>query len=122
MSAFALTWLIETIVYLAAFTSLGWLDRRARRPLSLPGALLLVLALNLISHPVLWLLASATTSLGALLLAEIGVVVVEGTVIALVRRGSWVWAYSSALLANACSFAVGLGVAALSAGGSAACC
>jgi hypothetical protein len=127
LSAFALTWLIETIVYLAAFTSLGWIGTGASRRLTIPQALLLVLAVNLLSHPVLWTLAMAWNSTTAVVLAEVGVVLLEGTVIALVLcrrpRGQARWAYAAALLANACSFGIGLlGAIALSAAGSAACC
>ena len=122
VSAFALTWLIETIVYLAAFTSLGLFTNR-RLTVAAPALLLLVLVVNLVSHPVLWLVASGRPRPGRSSSAELGVVLVEGTLIALVLRGRWVWAYAAALLANACSFLIGLVAAAtLSGAGSVACC
>jgi hypothetical protein len=127
VSAFALTWLTETMIYLAAFTSLGWIGSDASRRLTIPQALVLVLGVNLLSHPLLWTLATAWDSTTAVVLAEVGVVLLEGTLIALVLCRRWHrqarWAYAAALLANACSFGIGLLVAlALSAAGSAACC
>ena len=45
----------------------------------------------------------------AVVLAEVGVVLLEGTVIALsFAAGEGRWAYAAALLANACSFGIGL--------------
>ena len=123
-AAFAFTWLIETIVYLAAFTALGLFGPDPDRRFTVRRALLLVLAVNLVSHPPLWLLASSVDGLAAVSIGELAVVVLEGSLIALVLRGSWRWACAAALLANACSYLAGLvgWLVIVNAGGSAACC
>ena len=86
--------------------------------------MLLVLAVNLISHPLLWLLASSVDVLAAVLAGELVVVVLEGSLIALVLRVSWRWACAAAVLANACSYLAGLvwWLVLVSDAGSAACC
>lgn len=122
--AFALTWVIETIVYLAALNALGLLAAGPKRRLTPLRAVLLVLAINLLTHPLLWWFATSMVGFGAVLLGEVAVVCVEGTIIALVLRGDWCWAYLAATLANAVSFLAGLLLLQpiLSGVGSAACC
>lgn len=126
--AFVLTWLIESVVYLLAFRSLGWLDTGG---LTVRRSLLLVLVLNVATHPVLWWFTSSIEGAGPLVLAELLAVLVEGVIIGLVRRraGSveWAWAFAAALLANAGSLLIGLLalgplLSALGARGSSACC
>ena len=124
LPAFVLTWVIETIVYLAAFKKLGFLADGAERRLTLLRAVLLVLAVNLITHPLLWWFASSTGGIGAVLVGEVAVVCVEGTIVALAVRGEWLSAYLVAALANAVSFLAGLLLLEpiLSGVGSAVCC
>jgi hypothetical protein len=109
--AFGLTWLIETIVYLWVFRSLGWLAAGSR--LRVGRAVLVVFGLNLATHPLLWLFTSAVPGIGPLVAAEALVVLVEGTLLALVapdpdRRERWVWSMLAALLANAVTLLFGL--------------
>jgi hypothetical protein len=117
--AFALTCVIELPAYLLAFGSLGWLGRRqdGRRPLGWPAAIALALAVNLITHPLLWAISHQLRTTGALLLAEVGVAAVEGVLIFLVasrlglpnrRRGLLAWSLLAAVGANAMSLAAGL--------------
>jgi hypothetical protein len=119
--AFALTCVIELPTYLLALGSLGWLGRRGdpERPLSRLAALALGFAVNLITHPVLWAVSHQLRTTNSLLLAEVGVVVVEGLLIFLVavrlgledRPSTLVaWALLAAVGANALSLAVGLAV------------
>ena len=112
LPAFVLTWLIESIVYLWAFRALGWLA--AGRPTP-ARAWVLVLVVNLATHPALWLYTSAWSGIGPLVLAEFLAVVVEGSLLGLLLRRSsrdeirrWAWAYLAALLANAVSLLFGL--------------
>ncbi len=130
--AFVLTWLIESIVYLLAFRSRGWLA--AGSGLTVGRTLLLVLGVNLVTHPLLWGFTSMINGIGPLLLAETFAVLVEGAIIGLVgrQRGrdapeEWAWAFLAALLANAVSLLIGLLalgpiLSALGARGSWACC
>jgi hypothetical protein len=111
--AFVLTWLIETIVYLWAFRTLRWPGWRAGRGVG--RALLLVLGLNVVTHPLLWLFTARVPGTGPLLLAEVLAVLVEGTILGLVLRvpgadavARWGWSLLAALLANAVSLLVGL--------------
>ena len=124
LPAFALTCVIEAIAYLAAFSALGYSADGPRGRLTRSHAVLLVLTVNLVTHPLLWWFASSTGSFGGVLLAEVAVVGVEGTIVALVIRGEWLWAYLAATLANAVSFLVGLLLLEpiLSGVGSAVCC
>jgi len=102
---FALTCVIELPVYLAAFAALGFLRPYGRlRPREALG---LALAVNLISHPMLWLLAHRLVGAGPLLLAELGVVAVEGLIIAIVVRRPVV-SILVAVVANGLSTVVGL--------------
>ena len=102
---FAVTCVIELPVYLATFAALGLLRPAGR--LRRQDGLGLALAVNLISHPLLWLVAGRIVGSGPLLLAELGVVVVEGLIIAVVTRRPAV-AILVALVANGLSTAVGL--------------
>jgi hypothetical protein len=117
--AFALTCVIELPAYLLAFGSLGWLGRRsgARRTLSWTAAVALGIAVNLMTHPVLWAVSHRLRTAGSLLLAEAGVAVVEGLLIVLVvvrldrpdrPRAVLAWSLLAAVGANASSLAAGL--------------
>jgi hypothetical protein len=117
--AFALTCLIELPAYLLAFATLGWSRgrRSLRRPLTTRSALALALAVNLISHPWLWMIALRLDSIGALILAEFGVAAVEGLLIftVVVRRpgfdsvgNRFAWAMLSAAGVNMLSLLVGM--------------
>lgn len=117
--AFALTCVIELPAYLVAFVTLGWCRARPSpaRPLTIGSALGVGLAVNLITHPVLWRVALDLRSPGPLLLAELAVVLVEGgLVFAVVRRrrgreratSRLAWSMVVAAGANALSLLVGL--------------
>jgi hypothetical protein len=117
--AFALTCVIELPVYLLAFAALGWCRARPspNRPLTIWTALALALAVNCITHPVLWAITVGRSQPGRLVAAELGVVVVEGLLIFLVvlrRRGRETpasrlrWSMVSALGVNTLSLLVGL--------------
>ena len=117
--AFALTCVIELPVYLLAFAALGWCRARPspNRPLTIRTALLLALAVNCVTHPVLWALSLPEPRPGRLLAAELVVALVEGLLIFLVvlrRRGRETpasrlsWSLMSALGVNTLSLLVGL--------------
>ena len=117
--AFALTCAIELPVYLLAFAAMGWCRSRPsrNRPLTIRTALGLALAVNCISHPVLWAVFLRYPQLGWLLIAEIGVALVEGLLVFLVvlrRRGRETpasrlkWSLMSAVGVNTLSLLVGL--------------
>jgi hypothetical protein len=117
--AFALTCAIELPVYLLAFAALGWCRSRPspNRPLTIRTALGLALAVNCITHPVLWALSLRYPQPGRLLIAEIGVALVEGLLVFLVvlrRRGRerpvsrLKWSLMSAVGVNTLSLLVGL--------------
>jgi hypothetical protein len=117
--AFVLTCLIELPVYLLAFAALGWCRNRPspNRPLTIRTALGLALAVNCITHPVLWAASLRQPEPGRLLIAEIGVALIEGLVIFLVvlrRRGRetaasrLAWSLMSAVGVNTLSLLVGL--------------
>jgi hypothetical protein len=117
--AFALTCVIELPVYLLAFAALGWCRARSspHRPLTIRTSLALALAVNCITHPVLWALTVRRPEPGRLLAAELGVALVEGLLIFLVvlrRRGRETpasrlsWSLMSALGVNTLSLLVGL--------------
>jgi hypothetical protein len=116
--AFALTCVIELPVYLLAFAALGWCRGRPspNRPLTIRTALGLALAINCITHPVLWAITLRETQPGRLLVAELAVALVEGLLIFLVvlrRRGRespasrLSWSLMSALGVNMLSLLVG---------------
>lgn len=117
--AFALTCLIELPVYLTAFAALGWSRSRPspRRPLTTRTALALALAVNLISHPLLWVIALQLDNTGSLIVVELGVAVIEGLLIfAVVARrpaydtvgNRFAWAMLSAAGVNMLSLMVGM--------------
>ena len=117
--AFALTCVIELPVYLLAFAALGWARARPspNRPLTIRTALGLALAVNCITHPVLWAVSLRQPQPGRLMIAELGVALVEGLLIFLVvlrRRGRETpssrlnWSLMSALGVNTLSLLVGL--------------
>ncbi len=117
--AFALTCLIELPAYLMAFAALGWSRSRPspRRPLTTRTALALALAVNLISHPVFWTIAQELDSTGTLIIAELGVALIEGLLIfaVVVRRpgfdtvgNRFGWAMLSAAGVNMLSLMIGL--------------
>lgn len=117
--AFVLTCLVELPAYLLAFATLGWYQVRPspQRPLTLLSALGIGLAVNLITHPMLWAVARGLDTPVELLFAELAVAVVEGTVIfavVRVRRGEESltsrlrWSLLTALGVNTLSLLVGL--------------
>jgi hypothetical protein len=117
--AFALTCVIELPVYLLAFAALGWCRARPspNRPLTIRTALLLALAVNCVTHPMLWAMSLREPQPGRLLAAELAVALVEGLLIFLVvlrRRGRETpasrlsWSLMSALGVNTLSLLVGL--------------
>jgi hypothetical protein len=102
---FALTCVIEVPAYLLTFAALGWL--RPPSGLRLRTALGLALAVNLITHPLLWLVAHHVSGGAGLAAAELGVVLVEGLVIAVVSR-QLIISLAVALGVNALSTVLGL--------------
>jgi hypothetical protein len=117
--AFLLTCAIEVPAYLAAFWLLGWCRSRpsAHRPLTMRSALGLALLLNLISHPLLWMVALRYDSTGQLIVAETCVALLEGLLIfAVVSRRPGIesrlsrlgWSLLTALGVNTLSLLVGL--------------
>jgi len=112
--AFALTCMIELPAYLGAFASLGWCRRGA---LTGRSALGLALTANLISHPLLWALSLGLDQTAPLVMAEIGVALLEGLLIfAVVQRrrvgegkaGRLGWSMLCAVGVNTLSLLVGL--------------
>ena len=117
--AFVLTCVVELPAYVLAFATLGWcrVQQSPARPLTVLSALGVGLAVNLITHPVLWAVARGLSGPGALLVAELAVAVVEGLLIFVVvlhRRGeeSWTsrlrWSLLTAVGVNTLSLLVGL--------------
>ncbi len=118
--AFLLTCVVELPAYLLAFTTLGWCRLRPSpvRPLTVLSAVGIGLAVNLITHPVLWTVARRLNGPADLLVAELGVAVVEGLLIFAVvqiRRGEdetrascLRWSLLTALGVNTLSLLVGL--------------
>jgi hypothetical protein len=117
--AFALTCVIELPVYLLAFAALGWCRARPspNRPLTIRTALALALAVNCITHPLLWAISVRRPPPGRLLAAELAIALVEGLLIFLVvlrRRGRESpasrlrWSLVTALGVNTLSLLVGL--------------
>jgi hypothetical protein len=117
--AFALTCVIELPVYLLAFAALGWCRSRPspHRPLTIRSALALALAVNCLTHPMLWAISLRQAQPGWLLTAELSVALVEGLLIFFVvlrRRGRETpasrlsWSMLTALGVNTLSLLVGL--------------
>lgn len=104
--------------YLGAFVALGWCRRgRFTGVLRARPAVALVLAVNLVSHPVLWAVALQLHSGWALVLAEAGVAAVEGLLVFVVvrrvpvpdpARHRLLWALFTAVVVNAWSVLVGV--------------
>ena len=117
--AFALTCVIEMPVYLLAFAALGWCRSRPspHRPLTIRSALGLALAVNCLTHPMLWAMSLRQAQLGWLLTAELECGPGGGLLIFFVvlrRRGRETpvsrlsWSMLTALGVNTLSLLVGL--------------
>lgn len=113
--AFVLTCAIELPAYLGAFTSLGWCG--PRRSLTARRALGLALAVNLVSHPVLWAVSLSLTEAAQLIMAEVAVAGLEGLLIFAVvqrhrgsdtRAGRLGWSLLCAIGVNTLSLLIGL--------------
>lgn len=104
--ALGLTCAIEVPLFLAGCAVLDWIGRKA--PLRLWQAIVLVFAVNVVTHPLLWLIALRLETDGALLVAEAGVVVVEALITWVVVRRQPGWALLLCLGTNAASLAAGL--------------
>ncbi|HEY5821787.1 MAG TPA: hypothetical protein VIT20_07415 [Propionibacteriaceae bacterium] len=112
--AFALTCVIEVPAYLLAFRVLGWWGPVG--PLAGRTAFGLTVAVNLITHPVLWAVSHQLDGVGQLMAAELGVAVTEAGLIAVVvgrasgpgdRRTRLAWSLLTAVAVNAASVLVG---------------
>ena len=117
--AFVLTCVVELPAYLLTFVTLGWcrVGPSPQRPMTLLSALGVGLAVNLITHPVLWAVARELSGPGELLVAELAVAGVEGLlvfVVVLARRGDESrgsrlrWSLLTAVGVNTLSLLVGL--------------
>jgi hypothetical protein len=118
--AFLLTCVVELPAYLLAFTTLGWCRLRPspRRPLTVLSALGVGLAVNLITHPLLWTVARELSGPADLLVAELVVAVVEGLLIFVLvqtrraedesRASRMRWSMLTAVGVNTLSLLVGL--------------
>jgi Kef-type K+ transport system membrane component KefB len=117
--ALMLTCAIEVPAYLAAFWALGWSRSRPSlfRPLTTRTALALALAVNLISHPMLWMISLRYGRTGQLIIAETCVAVIEGLLIFVVvglregtesRQSRLGWSLLTALGVNTLALLVGL--------------
>ncbi len=117
--AFVLTCLVELPAYLLAFVTVGWcrFGPSPQRPMTVLSGLGVALAVNLITHPLLWTVARALNGPGELLVAELAVAVVEGLLIfavALARRDEESrashlrWSLLTAVGVNTLSLLVGL--------------
>jgi hypothetical protein len=118
--AFLLTCVVELPAYLLAFTTLGWcrLQPSPRRPLTLLSAVGVGLAVNLVTHPVLWTVARQLNGPADLLVAELAVAAVEGLLIFVVvqarrtedesRLSRLRWSLLTAVGVNTLSLLVGL--------------
>ena len=118
--AFLLTCVVELPAYLLAFTTLGWCRLRPspRRPLTVLSALGVGLAVNLITHPLLWTVARELSGPADLLVAELVVAVVEGLLIFVIvqtrraedesRASRMRWSMLTAVGVNTLSLLVGL--------------
>ncbi len=109
LSAFVVTCLVETPYYVGF--ALGF------RRLTWPRAIVASLALQMMTHPVLWLVwpfvepaayGNPVSYAVLVVIAETLVVLAEGTLLALMWRGAWGRAYLAALIANAASTLVGI--------------
>ena len=109
LSAFAVTCLVETPYYVAFATGF--------RRLSWPRAVVASFALQMMTHPVLWLLWPfiEPDPLGRpipyawlVVIAETCVVLAEAALLTLMWRGAWWRALLASLVANAVSTVVGV--------------
>jgi hypothetical protein len=117
--ALLLTCVIEVPAYLGAFWTLGWCRSRPSpfRPLTTRSALALALAVNLISHPLLWMISLRHDRTGQLITAEMCVAVIEGMLIFAVvalrpgtdtRLSRLGWSLLTALGVNTLSLLIGM--------------
>ena len=117
--ALLLTCVIEVPAYLGAFWTLGWCRSRPSpsRPLTTRSALALALAVNLISHPLLWMISLRYDRTGQLITAEMCVAVIEGMLIFAVvalrpgtdtRLSRLGWSLLTALGVNTFSLLIGM--------------
>ncbi len=117
--AFLLTCAVELPAYVLAFAALGWcrLQPSPYRPLTVLTALALALAVNLITHPMLWAVSLQLGRTDELLAAELAVALVEALLIFVVVRrnlgrdsaGNRLgWSLMSAVGINTLSLLVGL--------------
>ncbi|MGO1972503.1 MAG: hypothetical protein ACTH2Q_06040 [Propionibacteriaceae bacterium] len=109
--AFGLTCLVEVPLFVLGCRALGWTGPPSGRVLRGWQALLLGLGLNVLSHPLLWMVAShlpATVYLVWFFAAEAGVVLLEALVAWLVVRRDPGWALLLCLGTNAASMLTGL--------------
>ena len=109
LSAFVVTCLVETPYYVGfavGFRRLAW-----------HRAILASLALQMMTHPVLWLIwpfvepdayGKPVSYEVLVVIAETIVILVEGTLLALMWRGAWGRAYLASFVANAASTLVGI--------------
>lgn len=104
-SALAITLAVEGPVYVV-----GLLELRLSGPVR---AVVLALAVNLITHPVLWLLLGPDPTLGITCVAEVAVWLVEAAIIWLAVRRELPVVLLLALGANAASFCAGLWISVL---------
>lgn len=100
LAALALTLAVEVPCYLAGLTAL-----RLAGPVR---AVLVAVGVNLLTHPVLWLVLAPRTGVAAVLVAEVCVVLVEALVIRLVIGRDCGLVLLLSLGANAASLGVGL--------------
>lgn len=114
LAALALTVLIEVPAYLLGLAALRRLGTApgGRAVIGIPEAIALAVAVNVATHPALWLIfgsgAGWTSALPALLVAECVVAVVEGLLIFAVLHRDAGWLLLLAAAANAASLAAGL--------------
>lgn len=110
--AMAVTCLVEVPFLLFGFRALGWLGSVTRPALSRRAAVLLAVGVNLLTHPILWLVLTPRTSTPSypvwLVLAELGVVLVEALIIRVVVRRDLGWAVLLSVGANAVSVLIGV--------------
>jgi len=107
------TWITAFVVTLGVEVPLFVVTLRAFCGVRVPSAVALAVAVNAVSHPLLWFvllppLATMTTPVASVLIGEVLVWMFEaGCCVALARRHRTA-AIATALLANGASFLVGL--------------
>ncbi|GAA2105820.1 hypothetical protein GCM10009841_24960 [Microlunatus panaciterrae] len=106
--ALGLTCLVEVPLFLVGCRSMGWLGgTRGGTVLLWWQAALLGLGANLLTHPLLWSVSLRLDSVGQLLGAEAGVVVVEALITWTVVRRQLGWSLLLSLGTNSASLLVG---------------